>query len=131
MKYLIDTDWIIDYLKSVIPVEKKIRELYTQGLAVSIISLAELYEGVHSSKYPAKEKELLDRFFESDLKILGINENICNIFGQERSKLRKRGKLIDNFDLLIASTALNYKLTILTNNRKHFERIAGLKIISI
>ena len=98
---------------------------------MSIISLAELYEGVHASKYPGREKELLDRFFESDLKILGINENICNIFGKERSQLRKKGELIDNFDLLIASTELHYDLTVLTNNRKHFERIAGLEIISL
>ncbi len=33
--------------------------------------------------------------------------------------------------LLIASTTINYNLTILTNNKKHFEKVSGLKIFSI
>lgn len=39
--------------------------------------------------------------------------------------------LIDDFDLMIASTATHYNLTILTDNRKHFERVEGLEIISL
>ncbi len=52
VSYLIDTDWIIDHLNKKVEVKEKIKELRSEGIALSIISLAELYEGVHYSKDP-------------------------------------------------------------------------------
>jgi tRNA(fMet)-specific endonuclease VapC len=62
--------------------------------------------------------------------ILGIDEEVCKIFGRERGRLRAAGMLVGDFDLLIGATALRHNLTLLTNNRRHFERIAGLRIES-
>jgi hypothetical protein len=53
------------------------------------------------------------------------------IFGRERGRLRAAGLTIGDFDLLIAATALQYDLTLLTNNRRHFERVEGLRIESV
>jgi hypothetical protein len=44
------------------------------------------------------------------------------------SVLRRRGQLIPDFDLLIGATALHHELTVLTINRRDFERIPGLRI---
>ena len=63
--------------------------------------------------------------------VLGLKEEICQIFGRERGKLRKHGNIIGDFDLLIASTCLYYNLTLLTNNVRHFERVEGLLITSL
>ncbi|HJH26149.1 MAG TPA: hypothetical protein C5S37_05080 [Methanophagales archaeon] len=63
--------------------------------------------------------------------ILGINEEICKVFGKERGKLRRKGKIIGDFDILIASTCIYYDLILLTNNRKHFEVVEGLRIVSV
>jgi tRNA(fMet)-specific endonuclease VapC len=52
MKYLIDTDWIIDHLKGDERVARKLEELALEGVAVSVISLAEIYEGVYYSRDP-------------------------------------------------------------------------------
>ncbi|GAB62193.1 MAG: type II toxin-antitoxin system VapC family toxin [Candidatus Jettenia sp.] len=131
MKYLIDTDWIIDHFRGVELITKKLENIAPQGVAISIISLAEIYEGIFTSKEPAKSQQLLDEFLAPDLKVLSINEDICRAFGRERTKLRKKKQLIGDLDLLIASTALHYNLTILTNNLKHFEKVEGLKISSI
>jgi predicted nucleic acid-binding protein len=62
---------------------------------------------------------------------VGIDEEICKRFGQERGKLRKEGRLIGDFDLLIAATCLCHSLTLLTNNRRHFEMIEGLQLLSV
>lgn len=131
MKYLIDTDWVIDHFNNVKPAVLKLASLAPEGVAISVISLAELYEGVYFSNDQAKSQQLIDEFLAPDLNVLGIDENVCRVFGQQRSKLRKEKNLIDNFDLLIASTALHYNLIVLTNNRKHFEKIEGLQIISV
>ena len=62
MKYLIDTDWIIDHLKGEAEVARKLEELAPEGLAISMISLAELYEGVFYSKDPSKAKGFWTNF---------------------------------------------------------------------
>jgi len=68
--------------------------------------------------------------FLSGVVILGIDEEICRRFGQLRGSLRSAGKLVGDFDLLVAASALRHDLTLLTNNRRHFGRIEGLRIES-
>ncbi len=127
MRYLIDTDWIIHGLHGIEKVVKKLLELKREGLAISVISLAELYEGVYRSTDPASDEKSLEDFL-SGVEILEISEEICKIFGKQRACLRKEGKLIGDFDILIASTCLYHDLTLLTDNIRDFKRIDGLKI---
>ncbi|MBF0344879.1 MAG: type II toxin-antitoxin system VapC family toxin [Nitrospirae bacterium] len=129
MRYLVDTDWIAYYLRGHRRVTDLLISFRRDGIAVSMISLAELYEGICRSSDPVGDETDL-RNFLTGVFVLSIDDNVCRIFGQERSILRKQGLLIGDFDILIASTALYYNLTVLTNNRKHFERIEGLQIIS-
>lgn len=131
MKYLIDTDWVIDHLHRVERVTRRLEELAPEGLALSIISLAELYEGVYYSRDPVESEAALQRFLDPDLAIPGLDEETCKTFGKERGRLRAAGMMVGDCDLLIGATALRYNLTLLTNNRRHFERIDGLRIESL
>ena len=131
MTYLIDTDWIIDHLNHIERVTRRLEELAPEGLALSIISLAELYEGVYYSRDPVESEAALQRFLNPELTILGMDEETCKIFGKERGRLRAAGLMIGDCDLLIGATALRHNLTLLTNNRRHFERIDGLHIESL
>lgn len=127
MKYLVDTDWIIDHLNGVNEITKKLEELAVSGLCTSIISVAELYEGVYGSKDYKASHDALETFLKG-ITVLSIDQEVCKIFGKERNKLRKEGNIIGDFDLLIASICLRHNLTLLTNNKTHFERIDSLKI---
>jgi tRNA(fMet)-specific endonuclease VapC len=130
-QYLVDTDWAIHYLNDHEGIVQRLRELQRQeGLALSIISLAELYEGVYYSREPEDDERALQDFLRG-VTILGIDEYTCQIFGKERGRLRATGTMIGDCDLLIGATALRHDLTILTNNRRHFERIEGLRIESL
>ncbi len=131
MKYLIDTDWVINHLKGESRVVAKLEELVLEGVAISLISLAELYEGVYYSKDPVRSQQFLEEFLAPDLKVLNVDHEICKIFGKERGRLRPQKKMISDFDLLIASTCLYHSLTLLTNNRRHYEMIEGLNILSL
>ncbi len=131
MKYLIDTDWVINHLKGEKRVVRKLEELAPEGMAMSVVSLAEIYEGVYYSRDPAKSQQLLKEFLAPDLKVLNVDQEVCKIFGRERGKLRQQNKMISDFDLLIASTCLYYNLTLLTNNRRHFNMVEGLNILSL
>lgn len=130
MKYLVDTDWIIDHLNGINVITKKLEEFAASGLCTSIISVAELYEGVYGSKDYKSSLNSLETFLEG-ITVLSIDQEVCKIFGKERNKLRKQGNIIGDFDLLIASLCLKHNLILLTNNKTHFERIDSLKIGSL
>jgi tRNA(fMet)-specific endonuclease VapC len=130
LHYLIDTDWVIHYLHAHPGIIARLDELQPQGLALSTISLAELYEGVYYSRDPEGDEQDLNDFLRG-VTMLGLDTDIAKIFGRERGRLRAAGTLIGDFDLLIAATALYHNLTLLTNNRSHFERIDGLRMESI
>ncbi len=128
MRYLIDTDWVINLLRGTERVTAKLEELAASGLALSIVSLAELYEGVHRSVSPNKAENSLNQFLTA-VTVLGLNKPICRLFGRERARLRKEGQLIGDFDLLIASTCLHHNLTLVTDNVREFERVAGIRLL--
>ena len=129
MRYLVDTVWVIDHLHGREQVVRRLKFLAPQGIGLSIDSLAELYEGVLYSTTPRENEEALHDFLGS-VEILYLEESICRIFARERGRLRAAGRIIGDFDILIGSTAIYYGLTLLTNNRRHFDRIDGLTIIS-
>jgi tRNA(fMet)-specific endonuclease VapC len=128
--YLIDTDWIIDYFNDAEPVASKIEELIEMGSGISIISLAELYEGIYNSRNAKIAEEKLIEFL-NDVIVLEVNEEICKIFGKERGKLRSKGIVGGDFDLIIASTALYYNIPLCTNNQKHYKNVDELEIVTI
>lgn len=129
LSFLLDTDWVIDHFNGVAQVTRRLKELDPRGLSLSVISAAELWEGVYFSRDPKRSQVMLEEFL-SGVVVLGLDEEICKRFGQLRGSLRKRGQIIGDFDLLIAASALRHQLTLLTNNRKHFENISGLHIES-
>jgi tRNA(fMet)-specific endonuclease VapC len=130
IRYLMDTDWVIHYLNGRDDIVRRLDELQPEGVGLSVISLAELYEGIFYSTDPQGNEQDLNDFLRG-VQVIGIDEDACKVFGRERGRLRKAGQLIGDFDLLIASTGLHYGVTVLTNNRQHFERVEGLQIESI
>jgi tRNA(fMet)-specific endonuclease VapC len=129
LKYLLDTDWIIDHLNGKREVTSRIESLAKDGIAVSVISVAELFEGVHGSRDYEKSLKALESFLKG-FTVINLDVEVCKIFGRERNKLRKIGKTIGDFDLLIGSLCLRHNLVLLTNNKAHFDRIDDLRTIS-
>ena len=129
VSYLIDTDWVVHHLNGVETIRMRLMDMKSDGLGLSVISLAELYEGAYYSRDPEASLRQLTIFLY-DISVLEINDEICKVFGQQRGYLRQHGLMVGDFDLLIAATCLYYDLTLLTNNRRHFQRVENFKIIS-
>ena len=129
LSYLVDTDWAIHYLNGHTEIAKRLDKLQRDGLGLSVISLAELFEGVLYSTDPEQNEQELQDFLRG-VTVIGIDEDTCKLFGKERGRLRASQKLVGDFDLLIGITARQHSLTLLTNNRRHFELIEGLVIQS-
>ncbi len=130
MKYLVDTDWIIRHFRGNGPVARRLEELTPNGIGLSVVSMGELYEGVYRSSDPESSEAALQLIL-SEIAIVNIDDEVCRIFGQQRGRLRARNALIGDSDLWIGATAIRHNLTLLTNNRQHFERIPELTIISL
>ena len=66
---------------------------------------------------------------ESNLQIINLENNTIFQFGQIKAELEKAGQRLEDFDLLIASTAMVNNFTLVTENKKHFRRIKKLKLL--
>jgi tRNA(fMet)-specific endonuclease VapC len=130
LAYLVDTDWAVHWLHGHERIRQRMGELRGQGLALSAVSLAELWEGVHYSRDPLRSEHGLNDFLRR-VSFVSIDEETCKLFGKERGRLRAAGKHLADFDLIIGVTARWHDLTLLTNNRRHFESIEGLRIESV
>ena len=108
----------------------QLEPLRPQGIGIDIISLAELYDGIMGDADPERSARALHTFLSDDMPTVSIDLETCRRFAMERRRLRAAGNLIPDFDLMIAATALRYNLTLLTNNRRHFQRIEGLTLRS-
>lgn len=131
INYLVDSDWAIFHLRGVEDYSWKLDEFRADGLALSIVSVAEVYEGVYHSRNLERSERYLEEFLSTDLTILPLDVEVCRIFARERMRLRSQGTPIGDMDLLIAATALRHNLIVLTNNLRHFSRVQGLGIISM
>lgn len=128
MLYLVDTDRAISYLNGRNDAVELLQSL--QGkLCLSVISLAEILEGIYFFG-EIKQKVLALNKFLTGVRMLDVDYRVVDEFAKTRVVLRRGGNLIDNMDLLIASTALTHKLALITENKKHFERIKGLKLFN-
>lgn len=125
LKYLLDTDTCVYYLKGIETVVNAFKEVEQEELAISQITLAELQFGAFNSEQVERNLQRVD-FFESSISVVLLDSAITREFAKQKAKLRKTGKSLDDFDLFIGATALVGELTLVTNNTKHFERIEGL-----
>ena len=130
MQFLVDTDWVIDYLNGIQAVSQRFDELRSQGIGLSIVSLAELYEGVLGADDPkADESALLD--FLADIDVLAVDLTVCRIFADERRRLRATRTLISDFDLLIGGHRHPSQPHAAHQQPRHFARLRGLPIVSV
>jgi tRNA(fMet)-specific endonuclease VapC len=127
MAYLIDSDIIIYSLKK----DKRVQAnfLINEKIPkfISIITYGELLYGAKKSE--RIEKNLAEVYRIKILfPIIEIDLPIIEVFSDLKAKYSKTGIVIDDFDLLIASTALAHNQILVTNNTRHFEKIAEIKL---
>lgn len=108
---LIDTDVLVDHLRGARPLR-----LPHAGMRISVITRSELFAGTRTDE--TKVRSLLALFQE-----IAIDPTIA-----ERGGRIRRSAGIPLPDALIAATAVERGLEIMTRNRRHFERVDGITI---
>lgn len=123
---LIDTSILIDHFRKTEKANSALISLVRQGYTycISIITDYEIYSGTTSEQLEYWDSFLL----KTD--VLPFDKAIARVAVEINRQLKKNRKQIAIPDLFIAATALANNLPFATLNNKHFERIAGLTIVT-
>lgn len=127
-EYILDTNILVELIRENPVVLEHLRKVGTERCCISVISSQELLYGAYNA--PARyQKQELTRIGKvmRHFPIVPLPEDGQD-FGKIKAGLVKRGLIIDDFDISIASTAIKNGLIVVTDNVKHFSRIDGLKV---
>jgi predicted nucleic acid-binding protein len=130
MKYLIDTDLVIDHLVGDQTASTLLQNtLGPSGIAISIISFAEVYVGILRSA-TRKQAEAGFRDFLRSVPVLPLTKTVARQNAAIRVDLLQRGRSTRQraFDLLIAATAIAHQLTLVTRNKADYQDLTGLTL---
>jgi tRNA(fMet)-specific endonuclease VapC len=125
---LLDTDTLSYFFKKEKDVVAKV-DKYLQEFGYVNISVVTYYEVMNGLLYKDARRQL-EKFetFISLNTIIPLSENIARKSAEIYAELRKTGKSIGHNDILIAGTAIENDMVLITNNANHFNRIEGLEI---
>lgn len=127
LKYLLDTNIAIYVIKRR-PVEVMgVFNQHAGRMAISSITLSELYHGAEKSSRVAQNLAVVEDF-ASLLTVLPYAAKASAHYGAIRATLEKAGRPIGVNDLHIAAHARSEGLTVVTNNVGEFERVPGLVV---
>lgn len=96
-------------------------------IAISSITVAELFSGVQKSSKPDENTVALIQFLQP-LIVLDFSQEDAEYYGKIRLELELKGIPIGAMDLLIASQSIRRDLILITNNEREFNRIKGIRI---
>jgi len=122
-----DTDVLIDYLSAVNPSADRIAaELAYGSLATTAITRFDVLCGARNPRQKELIRELL-----ALIPTLLLDEAAADRAAEIKRSLERSGTAIGMADTLIAGIVLVHSRVLLTRNRRHFERVAGLRIAAV
>jgi tRNA(fMet)-specific endonuclease VapC len=124
--FMLDTHTVSFALRGQGQVSSRVLGHRPSEIFISAITLAELRYGA-ARRASRKLHELIDTFVDP-IAVLPFDRAAGDRFGEVAASLATEGTPIGGFDTLIASHALAVGLTLVTNNTKHFGRVAGLRL---
>src|SRR6266487_3402376 len=129
MPYLIDSDVVIDHLADVPAATELLEQLASDGIAVSIITYMEAYQGVLRSPHPIRARKQFAAFLET-VPVLPFSPDSAKRCAQLRETLHSEGKRVKAraLDLMTAAIAIEHGLTLVTRNVADYTDIPNLKV---
>ena len=127
LKYLLDTNIVIDVLKRR-PVEVlAVFNTNASRMAISSITLSELMYGAEKSLNVNRNLEAIEEFV-SHLDVLPYDAKASQHYGQIKATLERKGEIIGENDIHIAAHAISQGLILVSNNLKEFNRVPNLAL---
>ncbi len=132
MKYLLDTNIVVHFLRGAYHLDEKVREAGLENCFVSEITLLELEYGIENSdpSWQDRQRQSVNNFTQAfeDRILLIRSAKVFSIYAKNRVRLRKLGTPISDFDLLIGSTSIAHDLIMVSENVSELSRIENIKL---
>jgi tRNA(fMet)-specific endonuclease VapC len=104
--------------------------LQGHSLALSFMTVAELYQWAAVRKWGARRRAQLDQTLNNYL-VIPVDIDMCRIWGELRAEQQVAGRTIAPQDAWIAATALRHNLALITHNADDYRRIATLELRTV
>ncbi len=127
--YCLDTSVLIDIFDGKQKIEKKLAKLEGKPIFITPIILCELYKGAAHAGVTRKRLQFIEKLLHV-VDFLTFDEAVCKAFGDEYLRLKKKGKIIKDMDLMIAACCKTHNVVLVTSDSKHFSDIKGLALES-
>ena len=121
---VLDSDTCIGILRGRKEVLER-RAIEVDEVTTTWVTASELFYGAAKSAKPDVNAALVVRFLNT-LPVLAPDLASARLFGEVKTRLATAGQIVADADLFIASIALSRGATLVTGNRKHYQRIPGL-----
>ncbi|MCB9783679.1 MAG: type II toxin-antitoxin system VapC family toxin [Candidatus Omnitrophica bacterium] len=127
MSFLLDTNILPAYLRGQTQLNHRFIQ-HSGRIYTSSLNMAELYVWANRRPLPEAAISSIDRLMDVEVSVLQHDLDCARIYGETYVALQKSGKSPSPMDLMIASVALVYDLTLVTHNTRDFESIPNLRI---
>jgi tRNA(fMet)-specific endonuclease VapC len=127
MSFLLDTNILSVHLRRPSGLAHRFVQ-YSGRLYTSSVALAELFVWAYNRPDPTRVLDSIDRLLFEDITVLDYDRDCADTFGRIRIQLRRSGIEVPTADLLIASVALVFDLTLVTHNTSDFQSIPNLRL---
>lgn len=124
---LVDTDVASFLLKGDSRVSAYAPFLQGQQLALSFMTVAELYQWAAIRKWGAQRRQRLDQTLTTYL-VVPVDIDMCRIWGALRAEQQSAGHTISPQDAWIAATALRHNVPLITHNASDYQFIPALDV---
>ena len=125
-QYLLDTNICIFFLRKKYDVANRLENAGLQNIHISEITVGELLYGAACSMQKEKHIKQISNLLNL-FKVESIYP-VLPVYAETKALLRRRGTMIDDFDLLIGATAKKHDMILVTENIKHLSHIPDIKI---
>lgn len=128
--YLLDTDTVSSLIKpkASTHIKTHLAEVADDDLAISVITLMELYLGFYLSGQPESVRQFIEDWVLPSISVIDLDPAQAQQAAEIQSFLRQKGRVLDWLDVMIAACALTYGCVLVTGNTRHFQRIPDLII---
>ncbi len=132
MPYLVDSDWVADFLAGRSAAIQLIQTLLPSGVSICAISYMEVVEGVRGSRNRSALAQGFHVFLQG-VPVVEFSQEIAERAADIRLDLRGRKRQVNErpLDILVAATAMEHGLTLVTRNTRDYVDIGGLQLYQI
>ena len=125
-RYLLDTCICIHFLQNRPEVVKRLTEVGWENCCIAEATIGELLCGIRDDGRKARNVDVIESFV-ADIDVVPTGLAIREYAKQKRI-LQSQGRPIEDFDILIGSSAIATKAIMVTENVNHLERLSSIKI---